>query len=415
MNSMNAELLPIRVLAIEDDPLYADLVRHLLRRDRVATYEMRCARTLGEALDVLESEVVDVVLADLHLPDSAGMPTVERLLAAASGIPVVVLTGVDDDVVGTEAVRRGAQDYLVKQEVRGGILGRVLRYAIERQADEAREHRRASDLAAAYAELERTQTMLLQAERMSAIGQMAGGIAQEVKNPLAVVADHIDYLDRAFVGGDQSMRAGSEAAKRLDAMRAAVARADAIIQELLEFSRPHKPQLERVEVERIVRRAADLAAAHKKDAGVEIVVETETPGLSLVTDRRQLSQVLLNLLMNAVQASDGGTTVRVSLRCSRPPEVRADAHTVHAGVPALAAGASVLLCDVLDEGRGIPADLLPRVFEPFFTTKPAGQGTGLGLAVSRRMVEQLGGYIEISSRLGRGTCARLVLPAVGLT
>ncbi|HET9062343.1 MAG TPA: ATP-binding protein, partial [Candidatus Binatia bacterium] len=66
------------------------------------------------------------------------------------------------------------------------------------------------------------------------------------------------------------------------------------------------------------------------------------------------------------------------------------------------------------EGRGIPRDLLPRVFDPFFTTKPAGEGVGLGLAVSRRMIEQLGGYVEISSRLGSGTRARVVLPAVGV-
>ena len=197
---MQLESPPIKVLAVEDDPLYADLIRHLLRRDRVASYELRWAKSLAEALVVVESEVIDVVLADLHLPDSAGMDTVSRLLERGGDVPVVVLTGVDDDQVGSEAVRRGAQDYLVKQEVRGGILGRVLRYAIERRAAESREQRRVGDLEAAYAELERTQGMLLESERISAIGQMASGLVQEVKNPLTLVSQMIDYLDRRTIG-----------------------------------------------------------------------------------------------------------------------------------------------------------------------------------------------------------------------
>ncbi|TFH27938.1 MAG: hybrid sensor histidine kinase/response regulator, partial [Myxococcales bacterium] len=332
---MGLDSPPIRVLAVEDDPLYADLVRHLLRRDRVATYELRCARTLAEAEKALESEVIDLVLADLHLPDSAGIHTVDRLLAAAGGTPIVVLTGVDDDSVGTEAVRRGAQDYLVKQEVRGGILGRVLRYAIDRQAAEAREQRRASDLAAAYSELEKTQTMLLQAERMSAIGQMAGGIAQEVRTPLSVVVQAIDYLDRTFLPTHESSHPDVEVIRRLNSMRDAITHADAIIQELLDFSRPNKPQLERTDVEQIVRRAAELAAAQRKDGAVDVDIQSDAPGLSLVTDRRQLSQVVLNLLANAVQASEIGGSVRVRLQCTRPTCAIDSEHAVRAGVPSL--------------------------------------------------------------------------------
>ncbi|HET9061850.1 MAG TPA: ATP-binding protein [Candidatus Binatia bacterium] len=411
---MQLESPPIKVLAVEDDPLYADLIRHLLRRDRVASYELRWAKSLAEALVVVESEVIDVVLADLHLPDSAGMDTVSRLLERGGDVPVVVLTGVDDDQVGSEAVRRGAQDYLVKQEVRGGILGRVLRDAIERKAAESREQRRVGDLEAAYAELERTQGMLLESERISAIGQMASGLVQEVKNPLTLVSQMIDYLDRAVLGSEAIPRADSEIARRLDAMREAVARADAIIQELVEFSQPDRPRLERTDIEKVVRRAAEFATSQRNGSPVDVRIESELPGLSVVTDRRKLSQVVLNLLMNAIQASESGSSVGVRLQYMRNPQATDDPHTVRSG-PALAQGSTAVVCDVVDEGRGIPRDLLPRVFDPFFTTKPAGEGVGLGLAVSRRMIEQLGGYVEISSRLGSGTRARVVLPAVGVS
>ena len=400
---------PIRVLAVEDDPLYADLVRHLLRRDRSADYELRCARTLAEGIAVLETEVVDVVLADLHLPDSAGMDTVTRLLARAHDLPLVVLTGVDDDKVGTEAVRRGAQDYLVKQEVRGGILGRVLRYAIERKAVEAREVRRGADLEAAYAELERTQGMLVQAERMSAIGQMASGIAHEVKNPLTIVVQTIDYLDRVLIGDDENERASSEVARRLDAMRDAVDRADAIVRELLEFSRPARPQLEPVQLATVVQRSVDLATTQLSRVPVDVTVEPGPAGLTSVTDARQLSQVIVNLVLNALQAAEPGSSVVARTAQDFVAPLASELHAVRAGSE-LPIGARVVVCEIEDTGRGIPADLLPRVFDPFFTTKAPGEGAGLGLAVSRRIVEQLGGYLEISSRLGRGTRARIVLP-----
>jgi signal transduction histidine kinase len=400
---------PIRVLAVEDDPLYADLVRHLLRRDRSTEYELRSARTVGEALAVLNTEVIDVVLADLHLPDSAGMETVTRLLERTTDLPLVVLTGVDDDKVGTEAVRRGAQDYLVKQEVRGGILGRVLRYAIERKALEGREARRAADLEAAYGELERTQGLLLQAERMSAIGQMASGIAHEVKNPLAVVVQTIDYLDRVLLGDDPAVRAKSDVAHRLDAMRDAVARADAIVRELLEFSRPTRPQLEPVDLADVLRRAVDLASTQLSRVPIDVAVENGPPGVRSVTDARQLSQVLVNLVLNALQAAEAGSRVVARTREGFASPSIDDRYWIRAGAE-IDVGKRVVVLEIEDTGKGIPADLLPQVFDPFFTTKAPGEGAGLGLAVSRRIVEQLGGYLEITSRLGRGTLARVVLP-----
>jgi signal transduction histidine kinase len=403
---------PIKVLAVEDDPLYADLIRHLLRRDRTASYELRWAKSLAEALVVVDTEVIDVVLADLNLPDSAGMDTVSRLLERGGDIPVVVLTGVDDDQVGSEAIRRGAQDYLVKQEVRGGILGRVLRYAIERKTGEAREQKRVADLQEAYAELERTQRMLAESERTAAIGQLAGGFAHEVRTPLTLVSQMIDSLDCAMSGGEQNERSGSDTARPLEAMRDAIARADAIIHGLLEFSQPDRPHLERTDIEKVIRRAAEFVVSQPESVTVDVQIETEVPGLSIVTDRRKLSQVVLNLLLNAVQASDGVAPVVVRLKYLRNQMVAEEPQSVRVGTP-LASGTTAVACDVIDAGRGIPRDLLPRVFDPFFTTKPAGKGAGLGLAVSRRMIEQLGGYLEITSQLGSGTRARIALPAVG--
>jgi two-component system cell cycle sensor histidine kinase/response regulator CckA len=142
---------------------------------------------------------------------------------------------------------------------------------------------------------------------------------------------------------------------------------------------------------------------------VEVVIEPSSARLRGVADARQLSQVLVNLLLNALQAADPGARVVARTYEDVVAAKPATAHSLRVGSE-LASGAAVVVCEIEDTGRGIPVDLMPKVFDPFFTTKAPGEGAGLGLAVSRRIVEQLGGYLEITSRLGRGTRACVALP-----
>jgi two-component sensor histidine kinase/CheY-like chemotaxis protein len=126
----------IRVLLVEDHPGDARLIRELLRGSGEIADEMQHAATLAQALPILEENRADVVLLDLTLPDSQGVGTVARVRAAAPGVPVVVLTGLADEEVAVAAVKQGAQEYLVKGEVGGALLIRVIRYAVERERTE---------------------------------------------------------------------------------------------------------------------------------------------------------------------------------------------------------------------------------------------------------------------------------------
>jgi len=128
----------ITILLVEDNPGDADLVRERLEETTSARFRVRHAKQLGAALQLFGKEVFDVILLDLSLPDVQGLDTVRSVRAACADVPVVVLTGLQDEGVGLEAIREGAQDYLVKDQIDGPLLARALRYAMERKrAEEA--------------------------------------------------------------------------------------------------------------------------------------------------------------------------------------------------------------------------------------------------------------------------------------
>ena len=123
---------PCKALLIEDDPIYARVLRKRLAQDATPAFHVQCTDRLQSGLDWFAREGADIVLLDLHLPDSQGLETLIKAHTQAPGVPIVVLSGTDDDAMALEAVRRGAQDYLVKGQVDARVLGRVLRYAMER-------------------------------------------------------------------------------------------------------------------------------------------------------------------------------------------------------------------------------------------------------------------------------------------
>src|SRR5215475_13030938 len=130
------ETKPIKVLLVEDNPLDSRLLRELLHEITTAEFEITLTRSLSEALPRVAEERFDIALTDLSLPDSRGLEAFRMLHKAAPSVPVVVLSGVDDETVATNAVREGAQDYLVKGRLDAHLLGRAIRYAIERHAAE---------------------------------------------------------------------------------------------------------------------------------------------------------------------------------------------------------------------------------------------------------------------------------------
>lgn len=255
----------------------------------------------------------------------------------------------------------------------------------QRMTEEARQ--RAQQLEAAHAELTQTQLQLIQSAKLESVGQLAAGVAHEVKNPLAIILQGVNYLTSQVRG------ASADVAGVLQRMETAVKRADTVIHGLLDFSTYQELERRPLAVDAIISASLALVQYAIVANGIQVVTALEPRLPPVSVDQRKIEQVLVNVFLNAFQAMGrGGTlTVRTSLQ------------------PA-AAGAPRVRIDIEDTGPGIPPERLPRLFDPFYTTKPPGQGTGLGLTVVRKIIELHDGTIEIANRDTGGTRVTVRLP-----
>jgi len=242
----------------------------------------------------------------------------------------------------------------------------------------ARHRDTAASLERSHRQLLASQADLRRAERLSVLGQVAAGLAHEIRNPLAGLKGALEIVASRVPSGTPEAEFAGIAAR--DA-----ARLDGLVHDFLTYARPHDPVLQDVDLQTLVDHVLALVTAQAGAARVRIALD-RTSSIVIRADREQIAQVLLNVVLNAVQASPPGATVRV-----------------HAGV---ADGRALI--DISDEGGGIPAGESERIFEPFFTTKP--RGTGLGLAISQRIVLAHGGTIEVTASSALGTTFRLRLP-----
>lgn len=242
------------------------------------------------------------------------------------------------------------------------------------------------ELQTAHTELRAVQLQLIEAEKMKSIGRLAAGVAHEVKNPLAVIRMGLDYLGQSATEGDNTSLIYKE-------MTDAVQRADDVIRGLLDFSAPKQIALLRESLNDIIEQALRLVRGEVKN-GVTIERELQPNLPPVAMDATKMSQVFVNLLINALHAigaQPGTLTVRTYSKQltgvgSNIGDSRSESFRV---------GDTIVVAEIDDTGSGIPDDQIGKVFEPFFTTKPTGAGTGLGLSVVKTIVDLHGATIDL--------------------
>jgi signal transduction histidine kinase len=240
-----------------------------------------------------------------------------------------------------------------------------------------RERRRRMELQQVHRELKETFEQVKRADRLSAVGQLAAGFAHEIRNPLASIDGAAEVLE---AGPAEAVRQ-----ETIRIIRQECARLNRLLGSLLDFARPRKPEAGEVDVAAVLDDVAELV----RHSGVRNVrLRRETAGLlrPLRCDREQLTQVVLNLALNAAQAMENGGEATLAAREEN--------------------GWTVI--EVRDEGKGVPPEMLERIFDPFFTTKDGG--TGLGLAVVHQIVTQHGGKVEARMNAGAGMTFAVRLP-----
>jgi two-component system NtrC family sensor kinase len=235
-------------------------------------------------------------------------------------------------------------------------------------------------------ELELRQRQLIQSAKMAAVGSLTSGIAHELNNPLNNIGLITDSLIENYNEHDDTQKQ-----KLLNQINAQVQRASTTVRNLLDFTRKDKPVFATLSIPDVIRGAARLLGNEMKLTGVELDIEMDDELPTVMGNPRNIQQVFLNLMLNAIQAmSEGGRlTVRGSVK------------------------EGFLIVTFQDTGTGIAEENIHKVFEPFFTTKEPGMGTGLGLAVSYAIVEEHQGRITVESKVGNGTTFSVYLPLKG--
>lgn len=387
------------VYLVEDDDGEAALVERALRADDLVVTRFA---DLATVLDALGSSAPHVLLLDLSLPDSSGLDSLDAVTAAAPTVPVVILTALEDEASALRALRRGAQDYLVKSGFAGGGLLRAVRYAVERRRTEGLRAR------------------LLEADRLATVGQLAAGVANEISNPAAFLTANLSLMREDLSGLKDVLRAvrrraaelGTETASSIDAILsrgkasriledademlddslAGLARIRSVVRDLKSFSRLDRSEVALVQLNEVVEAACTIAHNEiRYRARLEKQLRELPP---IAADRAKLTQVLVNLLVYSAHSIVEGDADanRIELR------------TRHAD--------GRLLIEIRDTGRPLREHETQRLFAPLLSTDQPPDSPGLGLSLAAEVVRQHGGELEARALPDGGNRYRLALPEV---
>lgn len=377
---------PQKVLLIEDNPGDVRLISVMLAdadaaRSAISTIELVHADRLSTGLKRLSEGGIDVILLDLSLPESQGLDTLGKVHAQAPDVPMVVLTGLNDVMMAIKAVREGAQDYLIKEQVDGNLLVRSMWYAIERHRIIAELKRTEEELQQYVNELKLTQNVMLEREKLSIIGQMAAGMAHEIRNPLTSIKGFAQLLSEKYPNNETLK-------SYVEIILGEVEQANRVITDFLQLTRPKQPVLKRQSVNNLVKETIEIVGPQGFLNSIEVQYEDTKNLPHCMIDRDQIKQVILNICQNAIEAMPGGGLIIIRT--------------------GLLTKENEIYVDIQDTGCGIPHDKLENIGVPFFTTK--GNGTGLGLCISYAIINNHTGRVEVISKEGEGTRFRFYLP-----
>jgi signal transduction histidine kinase len=363
---------PLRLLVVDDDQVDRMTVRRGLRSMGVQA-DFDEADTFGDAVAALTGRAYDCAFLDFRLPGGDGLQVLREVRDAGVRTPIVMLTGQGDEQLAVELMKAGASDYLPKAAVSPERLAQSLRYVL-------RVHR--AEMATRSAESARE-------EAIAARGRFYAAMSHELRTPINAIIGYNDLLLSSIYGplSDQQFR-GVERSQR------AALHLLELVNDVLDLSKLEAGkmdlQIEEVSMPALVDDLFTTIRPLADEYGCELSLSAATCKGRIVTDPRRVRQILLNLLSNAIKFGRGKP---VEVHCTTLPD----------------GGIEVT---VTDQGPGVSAPDLPRIFEEFVQLSGGEQsGTGLGLPISKRLAELLGGSLEAASEVGQGSTFRLRLPS----
>ncbi len=372
--------LPLHILHLEPSPQEAGLVVSRLQSAGLHCSANRVA-TPEEFVQALRDGPVDLILSEVALPGFDGMMALEMARKTHPEIPFIFLSHTTVEEVAVQSLKSGATDYVLKRwPVR---LAPAIRRAV--QDAEARQDRA------------RLQEQFLEAQKMEVIGHLAGGVAHDFNNILAVILGYADLTTLL-------LEPASRAHQNLDEIRHAAERAAALARQLLAFGRKESCQPVVLNLNEVLTNL-DKMLRRLIDEHIMLVVQPGRETGRIKADSGHVGQVLMNLIVNARDAMPHGGVLTVKT-------ANASFNGASSGHPPAAVPGEYVVLTVNDNGTGMSEEVRARLFEAFFTTKPRGKGTGLGLATCQRIIRQCGGFIDVRSELGQGSTFDVYFPRV---
>jgi signal transduction histidine kinase len=370
---------PINILIVEDSANDAALLVRELQKNGF-DLKWKCVETEADYRVNLDSKI-NVVFSDFTLPQFSTMRALEILQESKLEIPFIIVSGTIGEERAVESMKAGATDYVLK-----GNLNRI-GPVVKRALCEIQER----------VERKRAEAQFVEAQKMEVIGQLAGGVAHDFNNILAVIIGYGDLMIPELEPDSLSLKCAGE-------IRQAADRAVALTRQLLVFSRKQPLQMTVLDIDDVVK-DLDKMLHRLIDENVELTIVPGKQTGRIKADSGQVGQVLMNLVVNARDAMLNGGKLTIETA-----NVALDENFARTR-QGMRAGDYVTLA-VTDTGTGMSDEVKARIFEAFFTTKPKGKGTGLGLATCQTIVKQCGGCIEVQSELGKGTTFKIYFPRV---
>jgi C4-dicarboxylate-specific signal transduction histidine kinase len=388
---------PATILLIEDEPRLRNNLQILLQREG---YRVATAQDGAQGIKKASEAAYDLVITDIVTPAVNGFQVMDYLRDHQPETVVLVMTGYVSTESAIEALRRGAYDYLSKpfdfdimkitieralEKVRLSKTLRRYMSELEQKVDE-----RTSELTEANRKLEQSlvdlraaQEQLIQAEKLSALGELIAGVAHELNSPLSTIALSSELAMSVAAVPEGRLRT------QLERIAEATVHCQQIVKSLVSFARKQKPEPAYIDVNGLCAKALELVVGQLKVGNIELEKRFDERLPQTMADPHQLQQVFVNLATNAYQAMAAG-----SGRGKLLVETRAGDRVIHIAFH--------------DDGPGISKEHQRKIFDPFFTTK--ADGTGLGLSISYGIVKEHGGDISVRSVPGKGTTFLVEIP-----
>jgi signal transduction histidine kinase len=366
-------------LIVEDSEDDAALLLRELRRGGFDVIHQR-VDTPAAMTYAIDSQKWDLVISDHSMPHFTGIDALHVLRAKGSRIPFIFVSGTIGEETAVSALKDGAQDYLMKTNLKRLVT------AVQRELREAEQRQ----------ERERLERQVQQLHKFETIGRLAGGIAHDFNNVIGAIVGWAELCS-------QETQPGTHLHERIHKIMEQADTAAALTSQLLSFARRQFLQPKRIDLNMLVLQSTSLL---RRVIGEHITITVETASDLHVTlaDPSQIDQVLVNLCLNARDAMPkGGRLVLETTNIEITEEYCRFATYAQPG--------SYVLLSVSDTGVGMDAETIEQIFEPFFTTKEMGKGTGLGLATVYGIVKQHNGFLNVESEPGKGTIFQIYLPA----